>query len=91
MDCSEDRHPTRRAFAGAAPAFMIVPRHVLGAPFVPPSDRITLASIGLGRQGQAVTMELLARPDVQVVAAAARDASVGAARCPRVDLRKLPR
>ena len=47
---------------------MIVPRHVLGAPFVPPSDRITLASIGLGRQGQAVTMELLARPDVQVVA-----------------------
>jgi predicted dehydrogenase len=58
---------TRRAFAGAA-AFMIVPRHVLGAPFVPPSDKITLASIGVGRQGLAVTMELLARPDVQVVA-----------------------
>ena len=58
---------TRRAFAGAA-AFMIVPRHVLGAPFIPPSDRTTLATIGLGRQGQAVTMELLARPDVQVVA-----------------------
>jgi predicted dehydrogenase len=58
---------TRRAFAGAT-AFMIVPRHVLGAPFIPPSDRINLATIGLGRQGQAVTMELLARPDVQVVA-----------------------
>jgi predicted dehydrogenase len=58
---------TRRAFAGAT-AFMIVPRHVLGAPFVPPSDKITLATIGLGRQGQAVTMELLARPDTQVVA-----------------------
>jgi predicted dehydrogenase len=58
---------TRRAFAGAA-AFMIVPRHVLGAPFIPPSDRVTLATIGLGRQGQAVTMELLARPDIQVVA-----------------------
>ena len=59
---------TRRAFAGAA-AFMIVPRHVLGGQgFVAPSDRITLASIGLGRQGQAVTMGLLARTDVQVVA-----------------------
>jgi len=47
---------------------MIVPRHVLGAPFVPPSDKITLASIGVGRQGLAVTMDLLARPEVQVVA-----------------------
>ncbi len=49
---------------------MIVPRHVLGAPFVPPSDKINLATIGVGRQGQAVTQELLARPDVQVVAIA---------------------
>lgn len=67
MDRNEARPVTRRAFAGAA-AFMIVPRHVLGAPFIPPSDRITLATIGLGRQGQAVTMNLLARPDVQVTA-----------------------
>src|SRR6266576_2254503 len=60
---------SRRAFAGAAAStFMIVPRHVLGAPFVPPSDKITLATVGLGRQGQAVTMSLLARPEVQVVA-----------------------
>src|SRR5580765_3314225 len=67
MDQTETHAVTRRAFAGAA-AFMIVPRHVLGAPFIPPSDRITLATIGLGRQGQAVTMNLLARPDVQVTA-----------------------
>ncbi len=67
MDHNETHPVTRRAFAGAA-AFMIVPRHVLGAPFIPPSDRITLATIGLGRQGQAVTMNLLARPDVQVTA-----------------------
>ncbi len=67
MESSGSRPMTRRAFAGAT-AFMIVPRHVLGAPFVPPSDKITLATIGLGRQGQAVTMELLARPDTQVVA-----------------------
>src|SRR5262249_19788897 len=58
---------TRRAFVGAA-AFTIVPRHVLGAPYTPPSDKLTIATIGLGRQGEAVTMGLLARPDVQVVA-----------------------
>jgi predicted dehydrogenase len=58
---------SRRALLGAA-AFTIVPRHVLGAPFVPPSDKVTLATIGLGRQGQAVTMSLLPRPEVQVIA-----------------------
>ena len=60
---------TRRGFVSAATAFMIVPRHVLGGRgYVPPSDRVALASMGMGRQGMAVTMELLARPDVQVVA-----------------------
>jgi hypothetical protein len=54
--------------AALASSFMIVPRHVLGGSgYVSPSDKVTLASIGLGRQGQAVTMELLARPDVQVI------------------------
>jgi predicted dehydrogenase len=53
----------------AAASFMIVPRHVLGgAGYVAPSDKVTIASIGLGRQGQAITMELLARPDVQITA-----------------------
>ena len=68
MEKSESAQVSRRAFAGAAASFLIVPRHVLGAPYVPPSDRITLASIGMGRQGQVVTMGLLKRPDVQVVA-----------------------
>jgi len=69
MNSADNRHQiSRRAFAGAAAAFTIVPRHVLGAPFLPPSDKITLASIGLGRQGLAVTMDLLSRPEVQVVA-----------------------
>jgi predicted dehydrogenase len=59
---------TRRRFSAAA-GFLIVPRHVLGGPGrTAPSDRITVASIGLGRQGMVVTMELLERPDVQVVA-----------------------
>jgi predicted dehydrogenase len=58
---------SRRAFA--ATAFTIVPRHVLGGQARPaPSDRVNIASIGMGRQGLAVTMELMARPDTQIVA-----------------------
>jgi len=63
------RRKVLRGAVASAASFMIVPRHVLGGPgHVPPSDKITIASIGLGRQGQAVSMELLARPDVQIVA-----------------------
>ena len=58
---------SRRAF-GAAP-FMIVPRRVLGGTgYVAPSDRVTIATVGMGRQGLAVTVELMSRPDVQMVA-----------------------
>src|SRR5579884_2074744 len=54
--------------AAAAATFVIVPRRVLGgAGFTPPSDQITVAAIGMGRQGFAVTMDLLPKPDVQVV------------------------
>ncbi len=60
---------SRREFVTTASAFMIVPRHVLGGRgYTPPSDRITLAAVGMGHQGFDITMELLARPDVQVVA-----------------------
>lgn len=63
------RRQVLRGAATSAASFLIVPRHVLGgAGYVPPSDKVTIASIGLGRQGQAVSMELLARPDVQIVA-----------------------
>ena len=60
---------SRRELLAAVPAaFMIVPRHVLGGTgYVAPSDKVTIASIGMGRQGMAITMELLTRPDVQVV------------------------
>ena len=37
-------------------------------PFVPPSDQITIGPSALGRQGEAVTMNLLPREDVQLVA-----------------------
>jgi predicted dehydrogenase len=68
MESEGNRSSTRRTFA-ATTAFAIVPRHVLGGVgYVPPSDKINLASIGLGRQGMVVTMSLLARADIQVVA-----------------------
>ena len=36
----------------AAAGFMIVPRHVLGRGFVAPSDRLSIASIGVGGKGK---------------------------------------
>src|SRR3954454_7045425 len=54
---------------GAAAAFTIVPRHVLGgAGFVPPSEKITLAYVGCGTQGIREMLNMLAMPDVQIVA-----------------------
>lgn len=59
---------SRRQFS-AAGAFLIVPRHVLGGKGqTPPSDRINLACVGMGRQGQVVMMSFLPRPNIQVVA-----------------------
>ena len=37
--------------AGGATAFTIVPRHVLGRGFVPPSDMVNVAIVGAGAQG----------------------------------------
>ena len=71
MDKNNKSHCSRREFTAAAisaAAFTIVPRHVLGGPgFTPPSDKINLAVIGLGRQGMAVMMNLLQLPEIQVV------------------------
>jgi len=36
----------------ATAAFMIIPRHVMGRGFVAPSDRLLIASIGVGGQGR---------------------------------------
>jgi predicted dehydrogenase len=71
MEKNNKRYPSRREFTAAAvsaAAFTIVPRHVLGGRgFTPPSDKITLGVIGLGRQGMVVMMNLLQLPDIQVV------------------------
>jgi predicted dehydrogenase len=71
MNKNINGHCSRREFTAAAisaTAFTIVPRHVLGGPgFTPPSDKINLAVIGLGRQGMVVMMNLLQLPEIQVV------------------------
>src|SRR5919107_3706918 len=55
--------------AATAAAFTIVPRHVLGGKnYIPPSDKITLAYIGVGTQGIRELLPLLAVPEIQVVA-----------------------
>src|SRR6266566_2402559 len=55
---------SRRKFleqgAGAALALSVVPRHVLGGPgYVPPSDKVNIAFIGVGSQGLRVMLHFL--------------------------------
>jgi predicted dehydrogenase len=63
----------RRKFLGTAAAstaaVTILPRHALGGPgYVAPSDKITLAYIGVGTQGLREMAMLLPNPEVQIVA-----------------------
>jgi predicted dehydrogenase len=62
----------RRRFLGtavASGALTVVPRHVLGGTgHVAPSDKITLANIGMGTQGFRELGSLLAEPEIQIVA-----------------------
>ena len=61
---------SRRDFiktAAAVGAVHIVPRHVLGKGFVPPSDKITLAHIGCGSEGIRELPPLLVSQDIQIV------------------------
>ncbi len=64
---------TRRKFLGRAATTVagltIVPRHVLGGPgYIPPSDKVNIAFIGVGAQGLRVMLSFLKEPDVQGVA-----------------------
>lgn len=66
---------TRRHFlktaATAVTAFQILPRHVLGGPrFVPPSEKVNLAVVGVGGRGTQNLKALLALTDAQVSAIA---------------------
>jgi predicted dehydrogenase len=68
----DQRFNRRKFLKGAATTvagFTIVPRHVLGGPgYVPPSDKVNIAFIGVGAQGLRVMLEFLKQPDVQGVA-----------------------
>jgi predicted dehydrogenase len=61
----------RRFLKGAASAtagLSIVPRHVLGGPgYVPPSEKINTAFVGVGAQGLRVMLNFLKQADVQAV------------------------
>ena len=64
---------SRRNFLGQAAAatvgFSIVPRRVLGGlGYVPPSEKVNIAFIGVGSQGLRVMLRFLQQPDVQAVA-----------------------
>ncbi len=66
---------TRRHFlqttASAVTAFTLLPRHVLGGPrFVPPSEKVNVAVVGVGGRGTQNLKALLALEDVQVIAIA---------------------
>ncbi len=79
---------SRREFIGqsaaAAIGLTIVPRRVLGgAGYVPPSDKVNIAFIGVGAQGLRVMLHFLREPDVQGVAVC--DATKSAANYPQWD------
>lgn len=63
----------RRKFIGgvtsAAVGLTVVPRHVLGgANYIPPSDKLNVAYIGLGTQGLRQLPDIIQLPEVQMVA-----------------------
>jgi predicted dehydrogenase len=66
---SVSRREFLRQTAVAAIGFTIVPRRVLGGTgYVPPSDKVNIAFIGVGSQGLRVMLRFLREADVQGVA-----------------------
>jgi predicted dehydrogenase len=66
---------SRRKFIGTASTLAaglaIVPRHVLGGPvYVAPSEKINVAIVGCGGQGQSNARALMQQKDVQIIAIA---------------------
>jgi hypothetical protein len=59
---SEKKEISRRRFlasvAAGGAAFSIVPRHVLGRGFTPPSDTLNIAAVGVGGMGRANLINL---------------------------------
>ena len=84
MKQSISRRKFLRQAAAATVGFSIVPRRVLGgASYVPPSDKVNIAFIGVGSQGLRVMLHFLREPDVQGVAVC--DVNKGSANHPQWD------
>lgn len=52
----------------AAAGFFIIPRHVLGRGYIPPSDKLNVASIGVGGMGFSDVSTISKSPKVNIVA-----------------------
>jgi predicted dehydrogenase len=84
LESAVSRRKFLRHAGTAAIGFSIVPRGVLGgAGYVPPSDKVNIAFIGVGSQGLRVMLHFLKEPDVQGVAVC--DANKGSAGHPQWD------
>ena len=69
VESSVSRRKFLKQTAAATAGFCIIPRHVLGGTgYVPPSDKINMAFIGVGSQGLRVMLRFLREPDVRGVA-----------------------
>src|SRR5512137_1362360 len=75
---SSTRRQFLRSATTAAAVCTILPRHVLGGPrFVPPSEKVNVAVVGVGGRGTQNLKALLALADVQVIAVADPATSYG--------------
>ena len=69
LNNSVSRRNFLKKTAVAGTALSIVPRCLLGgAGYIPPSDKVNIAFIGVGSQGLRVMLRFLRQPDVQAVA-----------------------
>ncbi len=68
---SKKSNSTRRSFikksAVAAVGISIIPRHVMGRGFIPPSDKLNIAGIGVGGKGQSDIASFAKSPFVNIV------------------------
>jgi hypothetical protein len=69
---TENNSIPRRKFisqAAATAALTVVPRHVLGRGFVPPSDKLNIAGIGVGGMGRANLINVASSRSVMLTGA----------------------
>lgn len=65
---TQSRRSFLKSAALTAGAISIVPRYVLGKGFTPPSDKINIGFIGLGKQSRGLATRFLQMTDAQIVA-----------------------